>query len=352
MRVLLISILLLLTQQLIAQTAYIQVNGEPGLSVFLNGSFKGKTTAELGGYIIENVKPGQNLIKIVKQGFTPFEETISVKPGEVLAYKVKPFSKHIVTISEEGNNAETDKKAKIETGKLIIQSLPIEIKITIPAIEGVTNKAKTKDEWIAENIPSDEYKIIFTFNNKTIERNVLINGSETTRVFVNMLSGEVKIKNSLDEKLELQVFQKYIMELALKYKYKNGLSEDQFKSYNPESTKLFKKKAFRSNGTVSYSNIGGLTNPYPEGASHVMIGTSYTVSSYQYIVQSGNADAVTTAFEQAVSEAKSNIAEKYITKTAYGIDINVPGTGILLSIQKWNYNKWHAFAYNFSTAKN
>ena len=70
-----------------SQTSYIQVNGEPGLSVFLNGDFQGKTTAELKGYIIENVTPGENLIKIVKEGYTPFEEKISVRAGEVLAYK-------------------------------------------------------------------------------------------------------------------------------------------------------------------------------------------------------------------------------------------------------------------------
>jgi hypothetical protein len=352
MRILIISVLLFFSQQLTAQNAYIQVNGEPGLSVFLNGSFKGKTTAELGGYIIENVKPGQNLIKIVKQGFTPFEETITVKPGEVLSYKVKPFSKHVVTISEEGNNAETDKKAKVETGKLIVQSVPIEIKLTMPAIEGVTNKAKTKDEWIADNIPSGEYKIIFTFNNKTIEKSVAITGNETTKVFVNMLSGEVQIKNSLDEKLQLQGFQQYVGNLARKYKYKNGLSQSEFINYNPESSKAFRKKGFKSNGTVSYSTTDGVGNPYSEGVSHVLVGTSYTVISCQYTVKSGNSEDVTAMFEQAVKEARNNIDEKYITKTSHGIDINVPGTGILLSIQKWNYNKWHAFAYNFAAKSN
>lgn len=351
MRIFFISVLFFFSQQLTGQNAYIQVNGEPGLSVFLNGNFKGKTTADLGGYIIENVKAGKNLIKVVKEGYTPFEETISVKAGEVLAYKVKPFSKHVVTISEEGNNAETDKKAKVETGKLIVQSLPIEIKITMPAIEGVTNKAKSKDEWIADKIPSGNYKMIFTFNNKKIEKDVEINGNETTKVFVNMLSGEVQVKTSLDEKMELYAYQQYVSGLAQKYKYKNGLSESEFKNYNPESAKLFRKKGFKYNGTVSYSGVKGIGNPYPEGVSSILIGNAYTVISYQYTISSGEKEKVEAAFEAALTEARNNIPEQYIKKTDYGINIDVPGTGISVSIVKWNYSKHYAAAYNFGENK-
>ncbi|MBC7426938.1 MAG: PEGA domain-containing protein, partial [Bacteroidia bacterium] len=187
-----------------AQTAYIQVTGEPGLSVFLNNQFKGKTTVELNGYIIENVTPGKNTIKIVKEGYTPFEEIITVKAGEVLAYKVKPFVKHTVNISQEGNRDETDKKATIETGKLVIQSVPIEIKITIADIEGINNIAKTKDKWMADKIPDGTYKITFTYNQKIINKSIEIRGNDTTSVFINMLSGDFQVKSSLDKKNEIE----------------------------------------------------------------------------------------------------------------------------------------------------
>ena len=101
-----------------AQNAYIQVKGESGLSVYLNNQLKGKTSADIGGYIIENVTPGKNTIKIVKEGFAPFEEVITVKPGEVLAYQVKPFSKHTILISEQGNTQSTNEQIEIETGVL------------------------------------------------------------------------------------------------------------------------------------------------------------------------------------------------------------------------------------------
>ncbi len=175
-----------------AQNAYIQVTGESGLSVFLNGRFKAKTTAEYNGCIIENVSPGKNTIKIVKDGYAPYEEVITISPGEVFAYKVKPFAKHIVTISEQGNKGETGKKVELETGKLLVQSVPINIKISMPAIEGVSDIPKTKDEWIADKIPAGNYTIQFSFNQKMIEKKLVIKKNEKTKVFVNLLSGEYK----------------------------------------------------------------------------------------------------------------------------------------------------------------
>lgn len=199
---LLFAILIFISNVNYAQTAYIQVNGESNLSVFLNNQFKGKTTVELKGYIIENVSAGKNLIKIVKEGYTPFEEYVIIKSGEVFAYNVKPFLKQIVKISEQGNSGETDKTVKVETGRLVIQSVPIEIKISIPDIEGVNNVEKTKDKWLADKIPAGNYEVIFTFNQKSIKKTIQIRGNDTINAFVNMLNGEFKSTNSIDVKRE------------------------------------------------------------------------------------------------------------------------------------------------------
>ncbi len=198
-------VLFLFPNILFSQTAYIQVKGEAGLSVFLNSQIKGITSTEYNGLIIENVSPGKHLIKIVKEGYTPFEEYVIVKPGEVFAYKVKPFAKHIVEISEQGNVAETNKTATIQTGKLVIQSVPIEIKISIPDIEGVQNSQKTKDEWIAEKIPAGTYLITFSFNKKIITKSITIEGDEITNVFVNMLNENLTVKNSIDPQVEQEL---------------------------------------------------------------------------------------------------------------------------------------------------
>lgn len=198
-KLILLAFTFLFLNNILGQTAYIQVDGEPNLSVYLNNQFKGKTTVEFKGLIIENVNEGKNIIKIVKEGYTPYEETLTIKKGEVFAFKVKPFTKHVVQVSEHGNTAVTEKKATIETGKLIIQSVPIEIKITIPDIEGIKNSPKTKDEWLVDKLPEGEYKITFTYNQKNITKLIEIDANNTTRVFINMLNDDFKIENSLDE---------------------------------------------------------------------------------------------------------------------------------------------------------
>lgn len=191
--------LILVSNNIFGQTSYIQVIGEPNLSIFLNNQFKGKTTVEYKGYIIENVTPGKNVIKIVKEGYTSYEETITVKTGEVFAYEVKPFSKNSVYISEQGNTGQTEKKETIETGKLIVQSLPIEIKITMPDIEGVNNIQKAKDKWMADHISTGDYEITFSFGEKVITKTIKIEHEKVTSVFINMLNGDFTVKT--DEKL-------------------------------------------------------------------------------------------------------------------------------------------------------
>lgn len=240
------------------QLSYIQVSGEANLTVFLDGEKKGVTSTELGGLIIEGVAPGNHLIKVVKKDFVPFEETILVKSGEVLLYKVKPFSKVAVFITEKGNEEETDKKASIQTGKLTIQSLPIEISITIPRIEGVNNMRKNKDLWMIEKLTTGEYQSTFTFNGKSLDKTFQIKPNEETHVFVNILSGEITVKYSGEEAAKKKIENKALLnELFLKFlsrtDVKLGLNLDVIKKTDPEMYKRFDKYGRSSGGALLYS---------------------------------------------------------------------------------------------------
>lgn len=269
-----------------AQNAYIQVNGEPGLSVFLNGNFKGKTSAEYNGYIIENVKPGQNLIKVVKEGYVPYEETVSVKPGEVFAYKVKSFSKHIISISEKGNSEVTDKKAEIVVGRLVVQSVPIELKITIDGVEGANMISKTKDQWTADKIPVGKYNVTFTFNNKHIKKTVEILGNGTTRVFMNMLNGEFTATNNLTEQAGVRNFCDSLTSL---FYFQPGISRDQFLKHHPELQSL------RINTYNSDASLLGFAS------------TSYTIDMSYYQKQRKTGNMFLKGFSGYVTDTKNEV---------------------------------------------
>lgn len=322
-----------------AQTAYIQVYGEPDLSVYLNNDYKGKTTAELKGLIIENVTPGKNLVKIVKTGFTPYEESITVKPGEVFAYTVKPFTKHLVEISQQGHTGETDKKATVKTGKLIIQSVPIEIKISIPDIEGVDKSQKTKDEWMADKIPAGNYEIIFLWGDKVITKNVAIESEKVTGVFVNMLNGEFVVKTKLEEKQQRKADSLSVMRtidsLCRYYKFKRGLSESAFRSYNPEAAALI---AFGGGELSNSANTKPTKRDKTAGPYTYFLYNGRPVIRYVYILNGAPAgDVQMLAFyNEQLNYYRRTVPAKYMRVGTDNFTINDPAWDFGISI--W-YNR-------------
>ena len=181
------SLLLVFSISLISQNAFIQVEAEPGISIFLDNTFKGKTSSEIGGLIIENVSGGVHSIKVLKEGFNPQEERITVRAGEVYTYRVRPFVPKL-KITESGNTGQ--QKIEIEVGKLKIQSLPVSIKIIIPSL-GI-NYSKSKDEWKVDEVPVGTYSVSFNGMNKTLTYKIEILNNQLTHLFVNMVKGEIE----------------------------------------------------------------------------------------------------------------------------------------------------------------
>jgi uncharacterized protein (TIGR02145 family) len=193
-----INILLLLTSicfGLHSQTSYIQVVSEPGISVFLDATFKGTTTLDIGGLIIEKVFPGSHKIKVIKEGFNPQEEWISIKLGEVYSYTVKPFIP-MIKISQQGNSGSN--QIGLQVGKIIIQSIPVTISISIPEL--AINSLKKQDEWLADKIPVGNYKATFSWNNKILTGTIKINNNNLTHLFINMIKGEIEDQSAINTK--------------------------------------------------------------------------------------------------------------------------------------------------------
>lgn len=174
-----------------SQTSHIQVVSEAGISIFLDGQFKGTTSSEYGGLIIQNVSSGQHTIKVVKEEYLPREESVNVKAGEVFTYQVNKNFIPAIKISEQGNK--DNQALSIKQGKLKLQSLPIGINISIPSLN--INQAKEKDEWMAEPIPEGSYPATFTLNGKVLSDVLEIQNDMITYAFVNMISGKIENKS-------------------------------------------------------------------------------------------------------------------------------------------------------------
>ncbi|MDH4472788.1 MAG: PEGA domain-containing protein [Fluviicola sp.] len=342
--------LLLVSNRALSQSAYIQVNGEANLSVFLNGKMAGKTTAELGGLIIENVTAGNNLIKVVKEGFTPFEETITIKPGEVFAYKVKPFTKHVVNISEEGNSGETDNKATIKTGNLVIQSVPIEIKITIPDIEGINNMPKTKDKWQADKIPAGIYDITFTFNQKVISKQLEIVGDDTTSIFINMLNGEFKTTNTQDirkenerlEQLKVSKVEHFCDSLFAVYKFNPRMKRDDFWLYNAEARAMKDSKKCENPYSSTGITYSLYNNKYNHGPGYICFDAGYELVYYSYTLYDKQRLQAEEFLKTVKQKIEATVPKEYIRRNGENL--------IGVYYAKYNIHISYYLSYDFETS--
>lgn len=153
-----------------------QVECEPGVFIFLDDTLKGKTSEEFNGLIIENVLPGNHIIKAAKSGYNPKENNIVINENQVFYYKVEPF------LSSE--------PILKEPGKLKIQSLPVKICIKIPSL-GIQS-LKIEDEWMMRKIPAGIHDIYYESDDNTLYSKVCIEENEQTHLFINLFKNSIE----------------------------------------------------------------------------------------------------------------------------------------------------------------
>jgi len=111
-----------------------------------------------------------------------------VARGQVVAFEVKPFVPKL-KITEAGQ--EQTAQVKLKVGALQIQSVPIECAITIPGL-GLERQAKTKDQWLAEEVPTGKYNMKVEALGKTLEYEVLIEEGDRAGLLFNFITGQVE----------------------------------------------------------------------------------------------------------------------------------------------------------------
>lgn len=190
--VILCSLIIVLSTNLCAQQdSYIQVKAEPNIKVYLNDEFKGVTSEELTGLIIEKLKAGTYQIRVDKEGFTSQSESIILNSGEVKIYQVKPFVPQY-RITQSGNKQQ--QTIELKTGSLKIQSLPAEILIEIAELN--IKSLKSDDVWNVEEVPIGLYKVKFTWGNKVLFDTIRVEQNKFKHIFANFINGKVEIRSN------------------------------------------------------------------------------------------------------------------------------------------------------------
>ncbi len=168
---------------------YLQIKGNPGISIFLDEEFKGITSNDLGGLIIQNVIPGTHTIKAVKEGFQPQIDSVSVAVNEVKIFTLRPFIPKI-EIEQKGKGDATN--LTLGFGNVIIQSLPVEMIIDIPTI-GIVQQIKTKDEWSMKKVPTGIYLAEFRALDKVLKYEINVKDGTELHIMADFVSGEITV---------------------------------------------------------------------------------------------------------------------------------------------------------------
>lgn len=85
-------VILLLNLDVISKGyAYLQIIAEPGVWVFIDGYFRGKTTGEMNGLIIQRVKAGKHILSLYRDGGDSEVKHIRLIDNQVMSFRSKIY---------------------------------------------------------------------------------------------------------------------------------------------------------------------------------------------------------------------------------------------------------------------
>jgi hypothetical protein len=169
---------------------HIQIKCETGVNIFLDGNYCNQTREDLKGLIIQDIPAGKHRIKAAKDGCQSIEQEIDLSPGQVLMLEFTSFIPKIETYEEGG---ESEKKVTIQTGKIVIQSLPLECSINIPSLD-IFGLKKTKDKRVLDKVPVGTHQIEFIALGKTLNYTIQLKSADTIGLMVNFLKDEITME--------------------------------------------------------------------------------------------------------------------------------------------------------------
>ncbi len=165
----------------------IQVTCEPGIRIYIDNAFSGKTNTDDGGLYLEGVSAGNHQLKAVKRGFSPKILPVVVKPEETIEVRVGTLEPKL-QITQEGDDKSLAVTA--QTGSVQVRSIPLHCKLAFlgRAID------KTKDRVRIDNIPLGTYKLTATRSAQTLDASVPILQGRVTEVLVRFKDGRIEVE--------------------------------------------------------------------------------------------------------------------------------------------------------------
>lgn len=148
---------LLLALPAAAEPGRIRVACEPHCWVWIDGKYRGVTTAEAGGFVVESVGPGKVRLKVSRPGAQAVVRDVEVGEGATVDFRVEAFVPPARISQGPLENLEAGDPA---TGVLIIRTIPEECTIDSPYLD-VIGAAKSSPAWTVTGLQEGTYAVTF-----------------------------------------------------------------------------------------------------------------------------------------------------------------------------------------------
>ena len=129
-----------------------------GVRVWVDGHYKGETKSHFSGmnvFRVENLVPGQHLIKCTYSGYNDYNKSVTIKSDEVITHKVVFLKTSVKVESIDG----TEGQQQSQTGTIKVKSKPTGATVLFNSIE------KGKADLVLLDVPVGEQTVKLYFDN-------------------------------------------------------------------------------------------------------------------------------------------------------------------------------------------
>jgi hypothetical protein len=177
--------LLVLLPGVVFAGATLQVKGEPGISIWMNREFIGKTVKQDGGLIVMDLAAGEYEFKAAKPGYEPVKKAVTVKDSQAIEWRI--------TLQEPVLKAE-DAVIRIESsmiksgpvGTIVARSIPLNAELFLDGKSlGLTDRKLLY-------VPAAEHEVKFVFQGKELAVDFNLEKDETYYLTADFKQGKIE----------------------------------------------------------------------------------------------------------------------------------------------------------------
>jgi len=185
----LLAVSLLLPQVILAGSV-LHINAEPGVSIWLNEEYVGKTTKEENGLIVKDIAPGNHSLRAARQGYNSTDAQLEVEENQTVEWRII-FTTPVMNIEDGVKRLDTAMIESTPVGTIILKSIPLNADVFF------NGKSIGSADKRISFAPAEDYSVKFVFQKRELVEKFTLHSDETILLIADFTKGEI-IKESAE----------------------------------------------------------------------------------------------------------------------------------------------------------